>query len=98
MRRSAQHALKKIRQSRRPAAPPRRFRRPRKRLRRFKYLRSRAQAAATRALAKAAAEGFVGTDDAQLVERLGVPVHVVEGDPGNLKITGPESVDGNGAT
>ena len=44
------------------------------------------------ALAKAAAEGFVGTDDAQLVERLGVPVHVVEGDPGNLKITGPEDL------
>ena len=44
------------------------------------------------ALAKAEAEGFVGTDDAQLVERLGVPVHVVEGDPGNLKITGPEDL------
>ncbi len=41
------------------------------------------------ALAKAEAAGFVGTDDAQLVERLGVPVHVVEGDPGNLKITDP---------
>jgi 2-C-methyl-D-erythritol 4-phosphate cytidylyltransferase len=41
------------------------------------------------ALAKADAEGFVGTDDAQLVERLGVEVRVVEGDPGNLKITGP---------
>jgi len=44
------------------------------------------------ALAKAAAEGFVGTDDAQLVERLGVPVYVVEGDPRNLKITGPEDL------
>jgi 2-C-methyl-D-erythritol 4-phosphate cytidylyltransferase len=44
------------------------------------------------ALAKAAAEGFVGTDDAQLVERLGVTVHVVAGDPGNLKITGPEDL------
>jgi 2-C-methyl-D-erythritol 4-phosphate cytidylyltransferase len=39
------------------------------------------------ALAKAEAEGFVASDDAQLVERLGVPVEVVEGDPGNLKIT-----------
>ena len=39
------------------------------------------------ALAKAAAEGFEGTDDAQLVERLGVTVHVVAGDPDNLKIT-----------
>jgi len=44
------------------------------------------------ALAKAAAEGFVGTDDAQLVERLGVPVHVVPGDPSNLKITAPEDL------
>lgn len=41
------------------------------------------------ALAKAEAEGFVGTDDAQLVERLGVPVHVVEGHPSNVKITEP---------
>jgi 2-C-methyl-D-erythritol 4-phosphate cytidylyltransferase len=41
------------------------------------------------ALAKARAEGFRGTDDAQLVERLGVRVRVVEGDPANLKITGP---------
>lgn len=44
------------------------------------------------ALAKAAAEGFAGTDDAQLVERLGVPVHVVEGDRNNLKITWPEDL------
>lgn len=41
------------------------------------------------ALAKAQADGFVATDDAQLVERLGVPVHVVEGDPSNLKVTWP---------
>jgi 2-C-methyl-D-erythritol 4-phosphate cytidylyltransferase len=44
------------------------------------------------ALAKAEAEGFVATDDAQLVERLGAPVEVVEGDPRNLKITGPEDL------
>jgi len=44
------------------------------------------------ALAKAAAEGFLGTDDAQLVERLGVPVHIVPGDPDNLKITTPEDL------
>ncbi|MEB2343838.1 MAG: 2-C-methyl-D-erythritol 4-phosphate cytidylyltransferase [Deltaproteobacteria bacterium] len=44
------------------------------------------------ALAKAEAEGFVATDDAQLVERLGAPVEIVEGDPGNLKITWPEDV------
>jgi len=39
------------------------------------------------ALAKARTEGFRGTDDAELVERLGVRVEVVEGDPENLKIT-----------
>ena len=44
------------------------------------------------ALAKAAQEGVLGTDDAQLVERLGVAVHVVEGDPGNRKITRPEDL------
>lgn len=42
------------------------------------------------AIAKARADGFVGTDDAQLVERLGVAVHVVEGSPRNIKITRPE--------
>ncbi|MCZ6463995.1 MAG: 2-C-methyl-D-erythritol 4-phosphate cytidylyltransferase, partial [Proteobacteria bacterium] len=31
-------------------------------------------------------------DDAQLVERLGVTVRIVEGDPGNLKITLPEDL------
>jgi len=41
------------------------------------------------ALAKADTAGFVGTDDAQLVERLGVAVHVVEGDPENRKVTAP---------
>jgi len=44
------------------------------------------------ALAKAAAERRRGTDCAQLVEALGVPVHVVAGDPGNLKLTGPEDL------
>jgi 2-C-methyl-D-erythritol 4-phosphate cytidylyltransferase len=39
------------------------------------------------ALAKAEAEGLRGTDDAALVERLGVAVRVVEGPPTNLKIT-----------
>ena len=41
------------------------------------------------ALEKARAEGFVGTDDSQLVERLGAPVEVVEGSPENIKITFP---------
>ncbi len=40
-------------------------------------------------LEKAAADGFTATDDAQLVERLGVPVRIVEGDPSNIKITHP---------
>jgi 2-C-methyl-D-erythritol 4-phosphate cytidylyltransferase len=39
------------------------------------------------ALEKAAAEGFIGTDDAEIVERMGVPVAVVPGDPSNIKIT-----------
>ena len=39
------------------------------------------------ALAKALADGVVGSDDASLVARLGVAVHVVPGDPDNLKIT-----------
>ena len=32
-------------------------------------------------------DGFIATDEAQLVERLGHPVHVVEGSPMNFKIT-----------
>jgi 2-C-methyl-D-erythritol 4-phosphate cytidylyltransferase len=42
-----------------------------------------------KALDEARAAGFQGTDDAQLVERLGAPVEIVEGDPGNVKITWP---------
>lgn len=45
------------------------------------------------ALAKAQAEDFRGTDDAQLVERIGVRVRVVAGDPGNLKITDPPDLE-----
>lgn len=37
-------------------------------------------------------EGFLGTDDAMLVERLGTTVHVVEGDYYNIKITTPEDL------
>lgn len=42
-------------------------------------------------LARALEEGrsVDATDEAMLVERLGLPVHVVEGDPRNLKITTP---------
>jgi 2-C-methyl-D-erythritol 4-phosphate cytidylyltransferase/2-C-methyl-D-erythritol 2,4-cyclodiphosphate synthase len=40
----------------------------------------------------AAAAGVTATDDAFLVERLGHPVWLVEGDPDNIKITHPEDV------
>lgn len=40
----------------------------------------------------AEAEGFVGTDDASLLERLGDPVHLVIGDYCNIKITTPEDM------
>lgn len=39
------------------------------------------------AFEQAAADGFTGTDDASLVERLGHPVILVHGDPHNIKIT-----------
>lgn len=45
-----------------------------------------------RAYEKAAQDGFLGTDDASLVERLGEAVFVVESDYGNLKITTPEDL------
>ena len=44
------------------------------------------------ALDKARADAFVGTDDAQLVERLGISVAVVEGSQRNIKITLPEDL------
>ena len=42
--------------------------------------------------ARAVRDSFVGTDDAMLVERLGIPVHVVEGDYTNIKITTPDDL------
>lgn len=41
---------------------------------------------------KAQLDGFHGTDDVQLVERLGYPVAVVEGSGENIKITRPEDL------
>lgn len=38
---------------------------------------------------RAATDGVRGTDDAVLVERLGIPVRLVPGLPGNIKITRP---------
>jgi 2-C-methyl-D-erythritol 4-phosphate cytidylyltransferase len=46
-----------------------------------------------RAHEQAAAEGFLGTDDAMLAERAGLPVYVVEGSYGNIKITTPEDLE-----
>ncbi len=42
---------------------------------------------------KAYSESFYGTDDASLVERLGVKVKVVEGLYENIKITTPEDIE-----
>ena len=42
-----------------------------------------------RAFDEAAADGFLGTDEASLVERSGHPVAVVMGSPRNMKITTP---------
>lgn len=36
---------------------------------------------------KAIKDGFIGTDDSSLVERIGVKVHVIDGDYNNIKIT-----------
>lgn len=44
------------------------------------------------ALAAARRDGFVGTDESGLVERLGYPVYVVPGAADNLKITMPEDM------
>lgn len=45
-----------------------------------------------RAYQQAAQDGFSGTDDASLVERLGAEVAMVEGDYRNIKITTPEDL------
>lgn len=46
-----------------------------------------------RAFAEAEADGFVGTDEASVVERSGVEVAVVMGSPANLKITQPGDLE-----
>lgn len=45
-----------------------------------------------RAYAKAAQDGFYGTDDASLVERMGEPVRMIAGSYENIKITTPEDL------
>jgi 2-C-methyl-D-erythritol 4-phosphate cytidylyltransferase/2-C-methyl-D-erythritol 2,4-cyclodiphosphate synthase len=42
---------------------------------------------------KAYHEGFYGTDDAELVERIGVPVVMMPGSQGNIKITTPDDLE-----
>ena len=46
-----------------------------------------------RAFAEATADGFVGTDEASVVERAGHPVAVVHGSQVNLKITQPGDLE-----
>jgi 2-C-methyl-D-erythritol 4-phosphate cytidylyltransferase len=46
-----------------------------------------------KAMTEAAAEGFVGTDEASVVERAGHPVAVVHGSQVNLKITQPGDLE-----
>ena len=41
---------------------------------------------------RAAADGFYGTDDASLVERMGIPVRMIPGDADNIKVTTPEDL------
>jgi 2-C-methyl-D-erythritol 4-phosphate cytidylyltransferase len=42
---------------------------------------------------KAAQNGFAGTDDASLVERMGVSVRMIPGDHDNVKLTTPEDME-----
>ncbi|SEA38619.1 2-C-methyl-D-erythritol 4-phosphate cytidylyltransferase [Desulfuromusa kysingii] len=44
------------------------------------------------AFTQADADGFVATDDASLLERLGHPVQILEGDYRNIKVTTPEDI------
>jgi 2-C-methyl-D-erythritol 4-phosphate cytidylyltransferase len=41
---------------------------------------------------QAVADGFYGTDDASLVERMGVPVQMIRGNRYNIKVTTPEDL------
>jgi 2-C-methyl-D-erythritol 4-phosphate cytidylyltransferase len=45
-----------------------------------------------KAFDKAMKEHFYGTDDAMLVERMGLKVYVIAGDERNIKITTPEDL------
>ena len=58
------------------------------------FLAQTPQAFRREVLARALEDGRAtdATDEAMLVERLGLPIHVVEGDPRNIKITTPEDL------
>ena len=57
-----------------------------------KLLRAFRYAILRRAFEKARADGFCGTDEVSLVERLGEKVAVVTGAESNIKITRPEDL------
>lgn len=46
-----------------------------------------------KAFSEAGADGFIGTDEASLLERAGQQVHVVMGSPRNIKITTPGDLE-----
>lgn len=46
-----------------------------------------------RAFADAASDGFIGTDEASLLERANIPVYVVPGTSRNLKVTQPGDLE-----
>jgi 2-C-methyl-D-erythritol 4-phosphate cytidylyltransferase len=46
-----------------------------------------------KAMSEAVEDGFVGTDEASVVERAGIPVAVVHGSQVNLKITQPGDIE-----
>jgi 2-C-methyl-D-erythritol 4-phosphate cytidylyltransferase len=60
---------------------------PRQRLWRAQTPQGFPRALLERAVAAAAADGVQGTDDAELVERIGGRVELVPDQPGNLKLT-----------
>jgi len=45
------------------------------------------------AYANAQRQGWIGTDDASLVERINIEIQVVEGEPTNIKVTTPADLD-----
>ena len=48
---------------------------------------------AKKAFAKAARDRFIGTDDVELIERIGQPVAVIEASSSNFKITHPKDLN-----